>query len=218
MSRLDEIIVSVEKKWLNKLSEFCQNHFSKIQIPSHDYSHHLRVWQYSKEIIYAINTLKLIDKDFIESCLIASLFHDTGLTQTLNENHGHESRKICERYFKNNQIKKPNNFEEILSAIELHDDKNYINANQDPNSIISVLCNADDLDAFGKIGVIRYTEIYFMRGISLIELPKAVIQNLDKRFANFKNSFQMLPELFEKHKQRYLITKRFFEELLEDEL
>lgn len=216
MNKLNENIISVENKWLKQLSVFCQNLFSKVQIPSHDYSHHLRVWQYSKEIIYAINTTYQIDKNFIESCLIASFFHDTGLTKTLNENHGYESRKICEKYFENEEIEKPKNFKEILTAIELHDDKNYIATNKIPNSILSVLCNADDLDAFGKIGIIRYTEIYLLRGISLNELPKPVIINLDKRFANFENIYQNFAELFKKHKTRYLITRKFFEDLQEE--
>lgn len=213
MNKLNEIIISVENKWVKQLSDFCQNLFSNVQIPSHDHSHHLRVWDYAKEIIYAINTIYKIDENFIESCLIASLFHDTGLTQTLDENHGSESRKICEKYFEKNQIKKPKNFEEILTAIELHDDKNYLIINQIPNSVKSVLCNADDLDAFGKIGVIRYTEIYLMRGINMKELPKPVINNLNKRFANFEMTYQNFPELFKKHKARYLITRKFFEEL-----
>ena len=188
MNKLNEIIISVENKWLKQLSEFCQSLFYNVQIPSHDHSHHLRVWDYAKEIIYAINTTYKIDEDFIESCLIASLFHDTGLTQTLDEDHGSESRKICERYFENEEIEKPKNFEEILNAIELHDDKNYLITKQTPDSVISVLCNADDLDAFGKIGVIRYTEIYLMRGINMKELPKHVINNLNKRFANFERT------------------------------
>ena len=213
MRRLNEIIISAENKWLKQLSEFCQSLFSNVQIPSHDHSHHLRVWEYAKEIINAINTTYKIDENFIVSCLIASLFHDTGLTKTLDENHGYESRKICERYFENEQIEKPENFEEILSAIEKHDDKNYITTNQIPNTVLSVLCNADDLDAFGKIGVIRYTEIYLMRGINMNELPKSVIKNLDKRFANFERTYQDFSELYKKHKNRYLITRKFFEEL-----
>ena len=216
MNKLNEIIISVENKWLKQLSEFCQSLFYNVQIPSHDHSHHLRVWSYAKEIIYEINTTYKIDESFIESCLIASLFHDTGLTQTLNENHGYESRKICERYFENEEIEKPNNFEEILTAIELHDDKNYLITNQTPDSVKSVLCNADDLDAFGKIGIIRYTEIYLMRGINMNELPKPVIINLNKRFANFERTYQNFPELFKKHKTRYLITRKFFEELQEE--
>lgn len=74
--------------------------------------------------------------------------------------------KICIQYFEENKLPKPDRFEEILFAIENHDDKDYKQNNTEPNSVFSILCNADDLDAFGKVGIVRYTEIYLLR-----ELP-----------------------------------------------
>jgi len=206
----------IENKWLNTLYKFCQNLFSDTKIPSHDHTHHLRVWEYSKEIILALTSNYNISDDFIESCLIASIFHDTGLTKTLNENHGIESSKICKEYFSKQNIEKPANFEEILSAIEKHDDKDYKSNNHIPNSVLSVLCNADDLDAFGRIGVVRYTEIYLLRGNSLNDLPNLVIKNLDKRFLNFEKTYKSFSNLFNKYKVRYLISRKFFENLFND--
>lgn len=216
MEILKNHIQSVEKKWLEQLYNYCQKIFADKKIPSHDHTHHLRVWEYTKEILYAINNSCEINYNLVESCLITSLFHDTGLTKTLDENHGEESKKICENYFKNNNIEIPEKFEEILDAIEKHDDKDYKLYSYTPDSVLSILCNADDLDAFGKIGVIRYTEIYLLRGINLNELPKLVIKNLDKRFVNFEKTYKSFFELYNKHKNRYLTTRKFFEELQEE--
>lgn len=213
MTKLEQYIVEAENKWLIRLYNYCQNLFSNKNIPSHDHTHHLRVWEYSKEIIQALDSAHEVNYELIESCLIASIFHDTGLTITLDENHGFESRKICEKYFSENNIETLENFEIILNAIEKHDDKNYKHSHPSPNSVLSIICNADDLDAFGKIGVIRYAEIYLLRGINLNELPDSVIGNLDKRFFNFEKIYKDFSELYEKHKIRYLITRRFFEEL-----
>ena len=69
------------------------------------------------------------------------------------------------------------------------------------------------MDAFGNIGVIRYTEIYLLRGIHLRDLPESVIINLDKRFDNFERIYKNYSELFEKHKAQYLNTIKFFEHL-----
>ena len=124
-----------------------------------------------------------------------------------------ESRKICKQYFDENKMKKPNQLEEILYAIEMHDDKDYKLNNNNPGSLLSILCNADDLDAFGKIGIIRYTEIYLLRGININELSQKVIENLDKRFLNFERTYQSFENLHQKHQKRYSITKEFFEQL-----
>jgi len=213
MSNIQNHIISAEEKWLDALLSYCKKLFDGKKIISHDHTHHLRVWEYSKEIIEALSISIDLDYEFIESVLIASLFHDTGLTQNLNEDHGKESRIICSDYFENGTIEKPVNFNEILHAIKMHDDKNYKQENNIPNSILSVLSTADDIDAFGNIGIVRYTEIYLLRGISIDNLPKSVIQNLDNRFANFERTYKSFRNLFENHKERYLITHKFFEKL-----
>jgi HD superfamily phosphodiesterase len=216
MKELKNNIQQVEQELLFQFYNYCKNLFAGKNITSHDHTHHIRVWEYAKEILFDLNISNKIDYNKAVSCLIASLFHDTGLTITTNENHGKESREICSNYFEDNNIHKPDNFNEILSAIEKHDDKEYKLNNIKPDSILSVLSFADDLDAFGKIGIIRYTEIYLLRGISIKELPTLVLKNLEKRFLNFENTFKHLPDLYSKHKSRYLITKTFFEDLAEE--
>ncbi len=216
MNDLNYLIEKAEKEWLNKLYNFCKSVFSKSKIPSHDHNHHYRVWVYCKEILTALYPNNNINYELIEGCIIASFFHDTGLSNTVNEFHGQESKKICQDYFKNKNLETPKNFSDILWAIEKHDDKNYQPKKQEAESLLSIICNADDLDAFGNIGVIRYTEIYLLRGIEMSELPELVIQNIDNRFRHFKNTYKDYPELYKKHQTRYLITRKFFKELQEE--
>lgn len=213
-NNLTKHIKQTEEKWLKPLYSYCQLLFEKVKIPSHDHTHHLRVWDYSKEILQAINeNHHPIDYPLVEGSLISSLFHDTGLTKTLNENHGKESKNICIQYFDDNNLQKPEHWEDILFAIENHDDKDYKLNNTNPDSILSILCNADDLDAFGNIGVVRYTEIYLLRGINLKELPQLVIDNLDKRFSNFEKTYCKFSQLYAEHKNRYVVTREFFKSL-----
>lgn len=216
MKDFENQIKLVEDKWLNELYSYCKQIFSVKKIPSHGHTHHLRVWEYSKEILTTLNSTFDINKNLIEGTLIASLFHDTGLTENLSEAHGNESRKLCLEYFDKTSKVKPENFEEILYTIEIHDDKDYKLNISDPDSILSVLCNADDLDAFGRTGVVRYTEIYLLRGIEMDKLPHLVIKNLNKRFANFERTYKTYKSFYEKHKERYLITRKFFEKLEEE--
>ncbi|OFX20446.1 MAG: hypothetical protein A2041_02810 [Bacteroidetes bacterium GWA2_31_9b] len=212
MNDLIEKIHKVENKWLDSLYNNCKDLFSGSTVPSHDHDHHLRVWNYCKEIITELAPTHLIEYELIESLIIASFFHDTGLTITLSENHGKQSRLICENYFDRNNIEKPLSFIQVLEAIEKHDNKNYTNK-QVPESILSILCTADDIDAFGLIGVIRYSEIYMLRGLNMNQLSDSVIKNLDKRFAHFESTYKFLPVLFEKHYKKYQIARRFFEAL-----
>lgn len=213
MNNIAHIFEKIEDKWFEKLYSACKHIFSKTNIPSHDHDHHKRVWEICKEILTELNKLKPLEEELIEACIIASFFHDTGLSFTLDENHGMESRILCEVFFNENSIDKPLFFYQILDAIEKHDDKEYKNLNSDPYSLLSILCAADDLDAFGNIGVVRYTEIYLLRGIGLRQLPELVIKNLDNRFLNFENTFKEFQTLFLKHKQRYFTTRNFFEQL-----
>lgn len=213
MEHLENHILKAENKWLKPLYTNCKSLFTDKKVQSHDHTHHLRVWEYCKEILQAIQHTSNINYNLVESCLMASLFHDVGLTKDISQNHGYESRLMCIRYFEDQQLVKPDHFEEILNAIEKHDDKEYKLKSTALNSITSILCCADDLDAFGNIGVIRYTEIYLLREVALNELPELVIKNIDQRFLNFEKTYKDFPELYTKHKERYWLTRNFFEAL-----
>ncbi len=216
MNDLNHLIQNVENKWLDRLYSACQELFANTHIPSHDHEHHKRVWIICKEILGELNKSKEIDTTLIESCIIATFFHDTGLTKTLSENHGRESRLLCIKYFNENHIEKSADFDLILDAIEKHDDKEYKTQTNKPESLISILCAADDLDAFGRIGIIRYTEIYLLRGYQINDLPRAVIENLDKRFTNFEKNYGFLTGLYSKYKTQFLIARDFFVEMDKD--
>ncbi|MDY6800102.1 MAG: HD domain-containing protein [Bacteroidota bacterium] len=216
MNDIHYMIEKAEKKWLYPLYTYCQSIFLKTNIPSHDHNHHYRVWEYCKDILTAINQNNNLNYELVEGCIIASFFHDTGLSKTVDELHGQESKKICQAYFRNQNLDTPKHFRDILWAIEKHDDKNYQQNKQKPESILSIICNADDLDAFGNIGVIRYTDIYLIRGVEMSELPKLVIQNIDNRFRHFENTYKNYTELYQKHKTRYLIARNFFKGLEEE--
>lgn len=209
-------IKSVEDVWLNLLYENCKSEFSKVKFPSHDHNHHLRVWKYAKTILRELNKTNYKSSyDDIEACIISVFFHDIGLTKTINEiGHGAQSAKICKAFFQRDGLVLPKRFSDILLAITNHDDKKYksaVYANDfQKNSVASILCVADDLDAFGLLGVLRYAEIYLLRGITLEELPIKVLDNLDTRYGNFLKVYGDLTNLVQIHKERYIDTRDFY--------
>jgi HD superfamily phosphodiesterase len=214
MMDLPVIVEEVEKRWLSALQNICKEVFSNIFLPSHDYGHHMRVWNNAKRLLYALHSA---GHDFtqneIEQIIIAIFFHDTGLTVTLDEKHGKASSEICKSSFSKYKLKEPENFKIILQLIELHEDKEYKSdflANVHPSAIISA---SDDIDAIGAIGVYRYAEIYLLRGISVMQLPTRVIDNLDKRFDNLQKYYSNLEEYFNEIRLKYWITREFYSDL-----
>jgi len=154
------------------------------------------------------------DQTTISQALIACMFHDTGLIKDSSENHGFQSRLYCEQFFSTNPVLSIENKEIVLSAVELHDDKSLkdfndsnLNSFQDIHSLVSA---ADDLDAFGLIGVFRYLEIYLIRGIPLRELPAKVMVNLQNRFINFEKGFSVMSQFVESNRVKYLVAYNFF--------
>ena|SRR3989344_5401516 len=216
MNKISSAITDIEKKWLNLLYEYCKKEFSKVNLASHDHTHHRRVWNYAKQIFIELESIGYkVNVNNIEKSIIAIFFHDVGLTRTINEiGHGVESRKLCSQFFRQNLLKTPENFEEVLKAIEKHDDKEYksivYSKKLNRDNIMSILCVSDDLDAFGELGTLRYAEIYLLRDNNLKTLPERVIKNLDKRFQNFLAVYGDLKNLVKKQKKRYLLTKQFY--------
>lgn len=206
----NSIIKTVEDKWLKILFDKTRAEFLKNPIPSHDESHHLRVWNSAKEIIYLLSVqgYKFSFND-IEKIIIAVFFHDTGLTITQSADHGAMSRKICENFIYSFSAELET--EEIFKAIENHDDKKYLNIkSEDLNTVYTILTTSDDLDAYGAIGVYRYLEIYFMREIPVNYIPEKVCKNLIDRFNYFENKFYSCREFVMKHRERQQFTYNFF--------
>ena len=203
-------ITHAEEKWLKLLFNYCREKFSLAPLPSHDHFHHLRVWNYAKTIIESLSFQDIYySQEEVEVLLIAILFHDIGMTITRRKEHGFESAKICKDFFTFHPSLTPPSLATILDMIEKHDEKEYIGrAGKQDRPTLSVILNiSDDLDAFGNIGIYRYTEIYHFRGILLEELPDHILPNLEARFRHFTNYLEQLEPL---HRKRFEITRDFF--------
>ena len=213
---LEHYISEAEKKWLSRLYEFIKSGFATCWLPSHDETHCLRTWIFAKNLFYAIDHLNIpISYTDIENALIAIFFHDLGMAESLHTEHGQISKKHCERYFRKNSGLKPKGLNDILNAIEVHDDKSYNSAQNDisPTSVKSILPVADDLDALGYAGIFRYWEIYTLRKIPENEISQKVLANLESRYSNFLVRFSFLDSLLTEQQNRYKIIKDFYTEI-----
>ncbi len=212
IDRIEKEISKAESQWLDITHSYCLELFQEHKIISHDTSHHLRTWSHAKELLRLVqpNTFSA------EQLLIASMFHDTGLSISKSKKHGIFSRTICERFFNVKQLI-PIGLETILNAIEHHDDKEYEEYEDSVNSLqnLQTLLNiADNLDAFSHIGILRYSEIYFMRGLQIDVLPQAILNNAAKRFNHLQITLKSYNSFLEKHKTRYDVLKTFFNKII----
>jgi hypothetical protein len=202
-----------EKKFLKILYDQCKDLFAGSPLPSHDHTHHLRVWSFASDLLESLhaNNVRFTSLQ-TGNLILAIFFHDTGLTRTLNEEHGHESRKICESFIQNNPGFFNYDISPALSAIEMHDNKAYVSGTPEKENInvLSILSVCDDLDAFGAIGVLRYAEIYLLRKISIDELSRLVLNNLERRFDYFDTCKWIPREFFSRHKMRYEFVRDFY--------
>lgn len=213
MMSFAETIIAVEDRWLNLLYDHCRESFLGTHLPSHDHTHHLRVWQYARGMISSLwSNGRQLSEDEMESLIIAVFFHDLGMTRTHSREHGAVSRHLCEAFFFSHPELHPADLQSILNMVELHDDKDYIASSLLGTyaQLPAILNMADDLDAFGFVGVYRYAEIYHLRGIDVRDMPTAILPNLDKRFEHFRRFPGLPDELHEHHHARYLRTKNFF--------
>ncbi len=213
MAPFAETIKTVEDRWLDLLYDHCRESFSGAHLPSHDHTHHLRVWQYARGIICSLWLQgRQISLEEMESLIIAVFFHDLGMTRTHSKEHGTESRRLCEVFFRSHPDPLPASLQDILSMVKLHDDKDYIASSlSGEHSLLPAILNiADDLDAFGYVGVYRYAEIYHLRGIAIHNMPAAILPNLDNRFDHFRRFPGLPQDLREQHQARYLRTRDFF--------
>jgi hypothetical protein len=211
----EKLVTSAENKYKALLEEYCRQLFSKSSMPSHDHLHHARVWGYAKDILRQLLATHMINDPLIaEKTIIASYFHDTGLTINTGPDHGKESREICNEFLRTQNIT-PRFSEEVLDAVERHDDKSYTSAS-DPGSLAAIIAVADDMDAFGHIGVLRYWEIYSMRGITMNEMPDKIVSNAVNRFKHLESTYHMFPELVRRQKERLDILTSFYQSLKKD--
>jgi hypothetical protein len=211
-------IKTAETEYLEILYNYIKALFAGTFLPSHDHVHHSRVW------LFAVDLLSRLSENGIEfssqdtaNLMLAVFFHDSGLTRTLKEDHGKESRKICGQFLSGHPQLFQHDTSPALDAIEMHDDKSYLSAiNPEMPDILSILSVCDDADAYGAIGVVRYAEIYQLRGIATEALPRLVLDNIRRRF-DFFSSLPWIPApFFNLHKERFDFACNFFEVMIKE--
>jgi HD superfamily phosphodiesterase len=213
---LDVIIQAAEVKWLKKSKQFVKKQFSTVFLPSHNAIHHLRTWNHAKYLLRELSDINsTINYSTVEAVLLASMFHDTGMVHTRDPEHGLESIKIYQEFIKEEGSELPEYQDEILRAIEYHDNKvDFIyhpfelNA---PPDILTLISISDDLDALGTIGIYRYTEIYLHRHTSLRSLGIKVLENASYRFNHLAKASHVLPSFVNHVKTPYKEIINFFD-------
>jgi HD superfamily phosphodiesterase len=202
-------IESAEKQYMQILEDFFISIYNEKTLTSHGIEHHRRVWNYSKELL-KILPLRSTTKDsrLASELIIACYMHDIGMSVDPGIKHGRYSRELCCQFLSKNHLP-PSEWEAVLEAIENHDNKDYAGVNS-MNDVLQVLSVADDLDAFGCIGIFRYSEIYLTRITNPYKIGYLIRENAGKRFENFVKTFGYNIELVQKHKKRYNILDDFF--------
>lgn len=197
----------------NKYGKAVHHYFEReklcADIPSHDFSHHLRVWHNCVDIAEKLYREGFSFSDrFLTQLTIAALIHDSGLTLNKGVKHGQAGADICEKFLSENGIEDEDR-EEIKKAIIYHDDKEYL-LSHPPESLLSIVSVADDVDAFGYTGIYRYIEIYLKRGINTTRLADEIVLNAYKRMINIKRVYGFLNDFIEEQEIRFNILRHFF--------
>ena len=90
---IENILTKTEERWLKILYHAIKSEFIKHPLPSHDHTHHHRVWLFAKELLKALSDGGYdVDSTLAEKAIISAFFHDVGMTVTHKSSHGNESR------------------------------------------------------------------------------------------------------------------------------
>jgi len=206
---LPGLITSAEKKYKKRLEEYFTDLFRSTNLISHGIDHHRRVWSYAKELLSQSDKINSIaDNSLCDKLIIACYLHDAGMSVDPGPRHGQQSRLLCEQFLRKYNLTE-NVFIDVLDAIENHDNKKY-SASDQPGEMMTILSVADDLDAFGFIGIFRYLEIYLTRGIDLKDIGHLIIDNVSGRYMNFVKIAGSDELFIEKHRVRYDTVYSFF--------
>jgi len=206
----------LENKWLDILKKECLRCFSNNFLPSHDCSHHARVWNYARQIILSAGNRYLLSAEETEILLLACFFHDTGMSIDPGPRHGQFSRNLCSDFLQRTGTVIPE-ADILLSIVAEHDQKDTMEAagEKDMKSrLLALLHVADDLDAFGATGIYRYTEIYLIRGIPSRNIPGNILPNLESRFNRMREMFPADSDLLQTHFKRFSYTRQFFSDCM----
>jgi hypothetical protein len=211
----DDAISYATNTWESDILKFCSELYNGHWLPSHDIDHHNRVWKNARILASNFDIEKEFSpSQFFEQLIIACYFHDTGLLFEKGPKHGKKSRSICEKFLQLHHDKLRFYTNDLLMAIEHHDDKEYHNReNSDPSILYQVLTLADDLDAFGAIGCYRYIEIYLMRNLLPAEIPLMIGENAEGRFRNFKSKLGSSRSLIVIIQEKFNILRKLVDDV-----
>ncbi len=192
--------------------------FARRSMPAHNEQHHQRVWRHCQSLLQALsNAGHDIAPQLARNALIACMFHDTGLLVDIGESHGKHSAAICADYLKGHNVVDASEHAAILEAIAQHDNKQLrCQTTATTTNMLSLnvlVATADDLDAAGLVGAVRYIEIYSQRGIAANDIAPRARQNVAQRRNNWSNAYRPLRDLVALHSARFAITEQFFEQL-----
>ena len=96
-----ELLKEVEFKSKNRLEDYFSLIFKDVIIPSHDLTHHRRVWIYAKELLQSLNKHGIkIQKDILEQLIIGCYLHDSGMAMDSGIKHGHYSMFFLQTFFR----------------------------------------------------------------------------------------------------------------------
>jgi HD superfamily phosphodiesterase len=206
---LSDKILSAERKFKKPLEDFFTTAWGNTILASHDIDHHRRVWHYSKELLAETDPLVFTSEpDLAQKLIIACYLHDIGMSEDPGTEHGKPGREKCREFLLNNNLTIDDN-QDVLNAILNHDKKEYIDRNNG-NFLQIILSVSDDLDAFGYIGIYRYTEIYLARGVPKRVIGDRIRENARKRYLNFLAIFGSRQGIIERHEPRYFLLDNFF--------
>jgi len=214
-SSLSQRIGIVEENWLGLVRPHISKLFAGTFIPSHDHTHHSRVWNICKNLLQKLEGFSSVaDEDVLEGLLLASWFHDAGMVYDSGELHGALGKDVFERFIADSGAQKPVLYDDVLKVIALHDSKEPslyrgIVPGKAPG-MMGVLSIADDLDALGTVGIYRYSEIYLKRGVPAGELGTRILSNVRRRYSNICESCAAFPGLAASFLEDYILIEDFF--------
>jgi hypothetical protein len=191
IAQIQAWVEKAESLWLQPLKDHCVLRFARTFLPSHDASHHGRVWHNCKQLLNEASAQGAgLSYEKVEALLMAAWFHDVGMSVDQGPVHGELGSRMYRDF-----VKKAD--EVVLEAIRRHDDKEtLVYASIGPgtgNEVLDFLSVADDLDALGTVGIYRYAEIYLHRGTGLEALGTRVLANATLRYNNLLRSCSGLP-------------------------
>jgi HD superfamily phosphodiesterase len=206
---LSSRIKSAERDLKKNLEDFFSFVFGSTILASHGLDHHRRVWNYAKGFILIPEIARsLKDEAFPPKLLIASYLHDLGMSVDPGPKHGAVSSRFCEEFLNNYKLPL-NEYIDVREAIANHDNKDY-SSHHEISKLLSILSVADDLDAFGYIGIYRYLEIYMTRKIPFEQLGLRIGENVKGRFENLLKNYGFLKPFADEQRLRYEKINSFF--------